>query len=423
MPVNDGDARFLLSNARTRANKAMPYMSARFTAMWFELTNGSPEPPTVNASGRVDVSRAYIAQLVGDAREALRKEKNRDASAGADLVTAGRWLACDVAHAALHLQLKLWTRCGSRDRALWTLAQCLAINSLAMFKASAWTQHPATRRPEAFGFAPGLSSDAYYKLLADKFAPGANGEVEDHDCPACMGASPSQGEDADYDPARDAEVDARVAAAVQAASKSVPGSVPSDLLMWAEEQARPPRVDWRSELDKLVRKAIASGVGNAHVCYDRPSRKQGGVGFGPGRPVLAALRGASAHILVAVDTSGSMCDLGEAVLGELDGVIRAAGASCWLIACDAAVAAPPVRVSSLAEAKGSLRGGGGTRFDPIFAEAAKMSPLPDAVIVITDSYGSVSQTDPRIPTVWALVGGADKAPAPWGRAVVVRDDK
>jgi predicted metal-dependent peptidase len=94
-----------------------------------------------------------------------------------------------------------------------------------------------------------------------------------------------------------------------------------------------------------------------------------------------------------------------------------------LLACDAAVAAPPVRVSSLAEAKGSLRGGGGTRFDPIFAEAAKMSPLPDAVIVITDSYGSVSQTDPRIPTVWALVGGADKAPAPWGRAVVVRDDK
>lgn len=428
--VSDGDARYLLGIARNRARAAMPYMAARFTAMWFELADTPPAPPTVNASGRVDVSRAYIAQLLGDARAALAAERNRDAGSDADRITVARWLACDVAHAALHLQLKLWTRCGARNKAMWTLAQCLAINSLPMFKAAQWTQHRETLRPESFGFKPALSSDEYYRLLADKFrgdaqdadgeSAGAGGEGAP-ECPACMGSSPTQGEDPEFNPAREASVDAQVAAAVRAAAKGAPGTVPSDLLMWADEQARPARVDWRTELDRLVRSAAASGAGNAHVCYDRPARKQAGVGFGPGRPVLAALRGATARILVAVDTSGSMSSLGEDVLSELDGVIRAVGASCWLLACDAEVAAPPVRVSSLAEAKGALRGGGGTRFDPIFEEAAKLKPAPDAVVVITDSYGTVSQTDPGVQTVWALVGGADKAPAPWGRCVVVRD--
>lgn len=222
----------------------------------------------------------------------------------------------------------------------------------------------------------------------------------------------------------------QVAADVKAhaqASKSR-GTVPADLLRWADELLAPPKVDWRTHLAQAIRAAVAYRQGSVAITWLKPSRRQAGVGYGPGRPIMPAMHAPVPRVAVIVDTSGSMgsgddSPLAQAVT-EIQGVLRDVGAAVTIIACDSA-AGTPKECATMAEACGALVGGGGTDMTPAFRTLGKRQPPPEVVICLTDGWigGGHPSTEPDwCRTVWCLVGGNTEKPCPWGETIIVEPE-
>lgn len=115
------------------------------------------------------------------------------------------------------------------------------------------------------------------------------------------------------------------------------------------------------------------------------------------------------HIVVAIDTSGSMGDreLGL-ILGELDKLRSATECRLTLIQCDAAIQ----KVEEFDEYSPTnfdrmrMYGGGGTRFEPVFDWIRDQSRRGvfsfDTLIYLTDGFGSFPQTPPSYPVLWIM---------------------
>jgi predicted metal-dependent peptidase len=100
------------------------------------------------------------------------------------------------------------------------------------------------------------------------------------------------------------------------------------------------------------------------------------------------------------------------------------GAAVTVVSCDASVNAIK-ECATIAEACGSLRGGGGTSMTPAFTALAKRQPQPEVVIVLTDGWigdGYPSAEPAWCRTVWCLVGGNTSKPCPWGETIVVDEE-
>ena len=179
------------------------------------------------------------------------------------------------------------------------------------------------------------------------------------------------------------------------------GDTPAGTRRWAEELLQPPKVDWRKLLAGAVRASLSHTSGCVDYSYSRPSRRQSASQNGI---IFPAMRRPLPTVLVIVDTSGSMDahDLGLALV-ELRGVLRAAGQGrTKFMACDAAVGpCQSLRNSKDAE----LVGGGGTDMRIAIAEAERLRPRPDTIIVMTDGHTPYPETKPHgMKTIVALVG-------------------
>jgi predicted metal-dependent peptidase len=206
------------------------------------------------------------------------------------------------------------------------------------------------------------------------------------------------------------------------------GTVPGDLARWAEEMLAPPKVDWRAQLAQACRAAVAYRAGAVTTTWLKPSRRQAGLGWGVGAPIMPAMHAPVPRVAVIVDTSGSMgagqgSPLAEAG-AEIAGVLRDVGAAVTIAACDAAVHG--IReCSTIADACGALQGGGGTNMTPAFTALGKREPRPEVVIVLTDGWigdGYPAREPEWCRTVWCVVGGNTSKPCPWGETIFVEPE-
>jgi predicted metal-dependent peptidase len=177
------------------------------------------------------------------------------------------------------------------------------------------------------------------------------------------------------------------------------GTLPAALvsqfeLIMAERQ---PKVDWK----RMVRIFCASsGRTRIRHTIKRISKRYG---TRPGIKVQRLKR-----LLVAVDTSGSICpQMLEEFFTEIHGTWKV-GASVVVVECDAEVqqsydyrGKPP---------KG-VKGGGGTEFEPVFKWMREQRPF-DGVIYLTDGYGPAPETRPNCKLLWVVTedGSADELP-------------
>ncbi|GHJ44081.1 hypothetical protein Cs7R123_14230 [Catellatospora sp. TT07R-123] len=201
------------------------------------------------------------------------------------------------------------------------------------------------------------------------------------------------------------------------------GAVPAGWQRWADEAFHPPQ-PWRALLGAAVRAAASSGSGDDYN-WGRPSRR----GASLPEVVLPGLRRTPPRVCVIVDTSGSVSDaeLGSALL-EVTAIGRAVGGrrdNVTVMSCDAAarIAHP------LCQAEGiTLTGGGGTDLRAGFSRAARTSPRPDVVVVLTDGQTPWPSAPPPFRTVVGLFKrthqhdcdheGCDSEPPPrWARVV------
>jgi predicted metal-dependent peptidase len=124
------------------------------------------------------------------------------------------------------------------------------------------------------------------------------------------------------------------------------------------------------------------------------------------------------HIIVAIDTSGSMEDnMLRKILGEIDNLRSYTQCKLTLIQCDAAIH----KIDEFDEyeltnfEKYKVIGRGGTSFVPVFDYLDKKQREEvyqfDTVIYITDGFGDFPKESPNYPVLWLITKtGIDKVP-------------
>lgn len=289
--------------------------------------------------------------------------------------------------------------------------------------------------PATFHLPVNLTAEQYYEKLQGmdvryQYVDGGLGRgglgvhVEVEGCGSCSGRKRADepGED-DHEGRSEIEI-RRTRITIAKAIGKHRGSVPADLSRWSDEQLQPPKVRWQEKLARACRVAVAFRPGSGHSTYSRLSRRQAGLGFGEGRPVIPSYRGTVPRATFLMDTSGSMDQSSIAkAMAEAQGVLQVCGAKMDFMVCDADVHGAR-EVKSIKEALGMLRGGGGSDFNPAFEQILARRPRTDVIIAATDGDISVPASAPAgVTVIWLLVqptyGGGFRAPAPWGVAVEV----
>ena len=213
-------------------------------------------------------------------------------------------------------------------------------------------------------------------------------------------------------------VEQAVAEAIIDAEAKRPGSVPAEVLRDAQARVAASQTPWQQILSRHMRRATQRKRGNRDYTFARPHRRQGTLAGAHG-PIMPSTFEPVIEVAVVVDTSGSMGEAEIALaLTEIDGLIRASGASALVLSCDAQVHARG-KVARAADAARLLKGGGGTDFRPAFKALERDRPA--LTVVVTDGYGPAPSHAPTwTDTVWCLVGKYTTKPCNWGEVVEVK---
>jgi predicted metal-dependent peptidase len=241
-------------------------------------------------------------------------------------------------------------------------------------------------------------------------------------CGSAAGAPVEAEADLTPDLGKDEEVADRmreqVAQAILEDAKQGRGNYAGDVLRWAEKTGTKPKVDWRKTLPRVVRESLNTTAGSGMNSYRVLSRRQAGLGYGNGRPVLPGSRQPLPTVQVWVDTSGSMgsAQMSE-MLNEVGGLLKHVPGKVTFGVCDAKVHAV-AQVRTVEECRKLLKGGGGTDFRPLFDTAAKLTPRPDTVVVLTDGIATIPPEQPKgMNVVWVLLGSYHAKTMPWGKVI------
>jgi len=356
-------------------------------------------------------------------------------------------VAGGLVHELLHPTNDHHARRLGRDPFRWNCACDRAINPMVIDAGFALPKGHLL--PEQIGQPAGQPAESYYlhepesppgspsQAAGGPGEPGGKGQEQGRAGPPyTLGAGhcgsgagnpfPNEPEEADKIGRSDVDI-ARVRRQIaesirEAAAKSSKGvgSVPGSWQVWANVLLTPAKVPWQTELARTIRATATYRPGAVEQTWHHASRRQAGIGYGPGKPRLPALHWPRPQVAVAIDSSGSMgTDEFKLLMPEVDGVLRAIGANVDLLVCDAEVQnLRPVR--KVADVAALLKGGGGTDFRPIFDALTQRRPRPEIVIVMTDGWGPAPAEPPAwTRVIWVLVGEGAHEPCTWGRMIKV----
>ena len=214
---------------------------------------------------------------------------------------------------------------------------------------------------------------------------------------------------------------------IEEAASNTQGNVPGGLKSWAEK-INNPTLDWRSIFRRRVGTFIHKAKsGTKRKTHAKPSRRARPLQRGSKKPNLIhpGSRRYAPEVALVVDTSGSMgTDDRAAALGEAAGIIDQMGVSVNLICCDAA-ASKAVRIHNVSS-RIELQGGGGTDMSVGIAEAMKLNPKPNYIVVLTDGYTPWPKTKPKAAVFVGLIHPKAHPPSDpprWAQAVHIHTDE
>ncbi len=216
-----------------------------------------------------------------------------------------------------------------------------------------------------------------------------------------------------------------VAELVKKAASQSKGDVPDGLVRWADAVLAPPQVPWTQEIRYALRTAIRYQAGAVDATYSRVSRRQAGVGYGPGRPVVTAYRAPIPKVACVVDTSGSVGsdDLVSGV-SEIGGICKAVSCEVQFIACDSKDHGI-TKVRKAEDVKPLLLGGGGTDMTPAFKALSDLPPRdrPDIIVCITDGefFGDYPPEPEYAKVIWVMVRPTQTPP--YGKTIHINKPK
>jgi len=311
-----------------------------------------------------------------------------------------------VAHEVMHCALRHMTRRGTRDPKVWNYAADYVINLQLV---AAGFELPAGALLDV-AFADMSTEQAYAKLMQQaqppEFGPDVLGEVMD--APKGSGKESKEGQKgnlpsggaggaSDNGPAGDmttpdeleAEWDKAVEQATMMASKAgkLPGGMARTVAAARSES------NWRQVVEQYF-------TVRDDYSWSRPNRRFVGAGIYLPGTAVSRVR----HILIAVDTSGSVSPaMLAAFSAECAQIMATAGRPelTTVVYCDARInRVDEYHAADCDDFALAAVGGGGTAFDPVFAHVAALPEPPDVVFYLTDLDSYDRPTDPGCPVVW-----------------------
>ena len=329
-----------------------------------------------------------------------------------------------LAHEALHCALSHFARREHRVKERWDIACDLAINPILI-------KEGMTAVPGALyniGY-EGMMAEEIYPLVKD------NNEEQPHDEHLYGKESSSTPDDGRQHESSD-EGDGGGSNSGDDGAGRIP---PPDALSEADKEEL--SVQWRQRMAGAAQQAMQAGklAGSLRLLVDhllqpelpwrmllarymtassrddysymRPSRREGDA-------IFPSLRSAQTEMIVVLDTSGSIkADEMQEFVTEIDAIKGQVRALVTLHACDAALSSEGPWVFEPweeFELPKKLRGGGGTRFTPVFEWVETQGVCPDLLVYFTDAEGEFPKLEPRYPVIW-LVKGRGKVP--WGQRI------
>jgi predicted metal-dependent peptidase len=240
----------------------------------------------------------------------------------------------------------------------------------------------------------------------DPQAQAKGGQFDDHLPPP---VNPVTGES--QLPTEDEFREAVVRAAAVAKSR---GQLPANIKRMVDELLTP-QVNWREH----VRMLITGKVGFRGETWVRPNRRR--LALNP-IVIMPGKKGYGAElVVVGVDTSGSIGKKGlDIFFGEIGGVLAdVRPRRIMVIGCDFRVTQVD-EVGTLDEFEGvraeGIKGGGGTRFEPVFDHVEENNLRPECLIYLTDGKGSFPDEAPAYPVIWGMTGQVEP---PFGETVKI----
>ena len=311
-----------------------------------------------------------------------------------------------VLHESCHVVLMhMWRREG-RDGRLWNVANDALIN--AYIKARGWQLpkggvHIHWVREEM------SSEEVYARLKDEQQQQGGGGSGDGDDDGMGAGGFDGQGdlEDA-QDEATRVDMEASIVAAAKMAKECGQGSSLIDRVL---DKVGESKVRWQDVTRSMMTESAA-----ADYSYVRPSRRFIGSGL-----YMPSLRSdALGGLAIGFDTSGSMgpseCNQ---IAAELQAIVDDLNPSfVEVVYCDYAVTHTE-RFERDEPLHLNPRGGGGTRFKPVFDHFVSSGEQYCGMIFFTDMEGDLDECDePHFPMIWADIGYSHP-PAPFGTRVDV----
>ena len=280
------------------------------------------------------------------------------------------------------------------DPRLWNIAGDYVINDL-LVESKIGKMPKVGLHDTSKGTSLDMVDDVYRKLLNDD--PGGSGQGFDiHILEAGS--------------ANEAEWKRAVKTAADAAKAM--GKLPDNLKRFVEQLLNP-TIPWQEKLRHHVMKAIGR---DSHT-WSKPQRRRlitQGV-------ILPSYTGfAAGHVVVAVDTSGSIGEKElQVFMTELQNILDTARPTgVTVIACDADIhdVTELDAHENLLDNMPPLSGGGGTSFIPPFEWCKEQGLEPAALIYFTDMCGPFPSEAPNYPAIWCATTDQQ---APWGETIRV----
>lgn len=352
------------------------------------------------AYSKLGLREAFIAAVMTRVK---REVSEKVSTAG----TNGNWVRynptfCDpltdeelfglVLHESCHVVLMhMWRREG-RDPSLWNVANDALIN--AYIKSRGW-QLPKGGVNLSWVREEMSSEEVYNKLKEQQQQNGGSGSGKGDEDSNGAGGFDGKGdlEDA-QDEATRVDMEASIVAAAKMAKDCGQGSTLIDRVL---EHVGESKVRWQDVTRSMLTESAA-----ADYTYLRPSRRFIGSGL-----YMPSLRSdALGGLAIGFDTSGSMGpDECNQIAAELQAIVDdLSPAFVEVVYCDYAVThTERFERDELLQLR--PKGGGGTRFQPVFEHFAKQDERYCGMIFFTDMEGNLAECEePPFPMIWADIG-------------------
>jgi predicted metal-dependent peptidase len=376
-----------------------------------------------NLSDRIDVAYSKLGLRESFIAAVMTRVKREVSDKVSTAGTNGTWVRfnpafCDplndeelfglVLHEACHVvMMHMWRREG-RDPSLWNYANDALIN--AYIRSRGW-QLPKGGVDLRWVRENMSSEEVYAKLKENPPPPSSGSGSGDGDGEGTPNAGGFDGkgdlEDA-QDEATRVDMEATIVAAAKMAKECGQGSSMIDRIL---DNVGQPNVRWQDVTRSMMTESSA-----ADYTYLRPSRRFIGSGL-----YMPSLRTDSlGGLAIGFDTSGSMgpkeCNQ---IAAEIQAIVDDLQPSFVEVAyCDSSV----TRVERFErDDKLELRpkGGGGTRFQPVFEHFENTGERYCGMIFFTDMEGDLAECEePAYPVIWADIGHSHPS-EPFGTRVTV----